>query len=75
LKRAVLREVDVFVDGRRDEEAAEFAVVRRQIGAAAAEGHAQGRTGDDHEIILDFRFSIFDWRKRVGAGAIAGTTL
>ena len=29
LKRAVLREVDVFVDGRRDEEAAEFAVVGR----------------------------------------------
>ena len=40
LKRAVLREVDVFVDGRGDEEAAELTVIRRQVGAAAAEGDA-----------------------------------
>ena len=36
LKRAVLREVNVFVDGRRDEETAEFAVVGGEVGAAAA---------------------------------------
>ena len=42
LKRAVLREVDVFVDGRCDEEAAELTVIRGQVGAAAAKRDAQG---------------------------------
>ena len=42
LKRAVLREVDVFVDGRSHEEAAELAVIRWQVGASSAEGDAQG---------------------------------
>ena len=41
LKRAVLRDVNVFVDRRGDEEAAVFAVVRRKVGAAAAEGNAK----------------------------------
>jgi len=44
LKRAVLREVDVFVDGGRDEEAAELSV-RRQVGAAAARGIRAGVNG------------------------------
>ena len=41
LKRAVLRDVNVFVDRRGDEEAPVFAVVRRKVGAAAAEGNAK----------------------------------
>ena len=44
----MLGNVDVFVDGRGDEEAAVFAVVGREVGAAAAEGDAQRGTGDDH---------------------------
>src|SRR2546423_15197403 len=49
LKRAVLRDVDVLVDRRGDEKTAVFAIVRRQIGATAAERNTQRRTGNDHE--------------------------
>ena len=34
--------------GGRDEEAAVLARVAGQVGAAAAEGEAHGRAGDDH---------------------------
>ncbi len=40
-ERLVQRDVNVFVDGRRDEEAAEAFVVGRQIRAAAAEADAK----------------------------------
>src|SRR5205823_2054103 len=40
--------VDVAVDGRGDQESAERLVIRRQVGAAAAEGDAQRTAGDDH---------------------------
>ena len=46
------RDVDVLVDRRRDEEAAVLAVVRRQVGAAAAERDAQRATRDDHSRTL-----------------------
>ena len=39
----------VLVDRRSDQKSAVLAVVRREIGAAAAEGDAQWTTGDDHE--------------------------
>jgi hypothetical protein len=48
LKRPVLRDVDVFVDRRGDEEAAVFTIIGRQVGATAAEGNAQRGSGDDH---------------------------
>ena len=41
-ERLVHGDVDVLVDGGGDEEAAVLAVVRRQVGAAAAEADAQG---------------------------------
>ena len=40
-ERFVQRDIDVFVNRRRDEKAAEFFVIRRQIRAAAAEGDAK----------------------------------
>ena len=69
LKGPVLRDVDIFVDRRRDEEAAVLAVIRGQVGPAAAEGDAKRRTSDDHQGIFDLGFSIFDWdgdRRRSG---------
>ena len=42
------RDVDVLVDGGRDQEAAVLAVVGRQVGAAAAERDAQRAARDDH---------------------------
>src|ERR1019366_4820235 len=59
LKRRVLQEVvrrerpvdryeDIFRDGRGQHEPAELPVVRRQIGATAAEGDPERRAGDDH---------------------------
>src|SRR5580698_7947317 len=42
-------DVDVLVDRRRDDVAAEAIAVRRQIGAAAAEREANGRARDDHD--------------------------
>jgi hypothetical protein len=47
-ERLVQRDVDVFVDGRGDDEAGVFAVVRWQVRAAAAERNAQWSAGDDH---------------------------
>ena len=47
-ERAMERDVDVLVDRGRDDEAAVLAVVRRQVGAAAAEGNAQRAPRDDH---------------------------
>ena len=41
-------DVDVLVDRRGDEEAAVLAVVRAEVGAAAAERDPQRATGDDH---------------------------
>ena len=48
-ERAVVeRDVDVLVDGRRDDEAAVVLVVGREVGAPASDGHAEGRAGDNH---------------------------
>src|ERR1700743_125216 len=44
----VNRDVDVFVDCRRDYESAEFTVVRRQIGTTASDGDAKRSARDDH---------------------------
>ena len=46
------QDVDVFVDGRGDEEAAVLLVVRRQVGSPAAEGDAQRASGHDHGGVL-----------------------
>ena len=51
----VRRDVDVLVDRRRDEIAAELLVVGGDVGAAAAEGEAHGGARDDHG-------SAFRWR-------------
>ena len=42
-------DIDVLVDRRGDEEPPVFPVVGGQVGAAAAEGDAQGGPGDDHQ--------------------------
>ena len=42
LKGAMLRKVDVFIDGGGDEETAVRLIVGREIGAAAAERDAEG---------------------------------
>ena len=42
------RDVDVLVDRRGDQEAAVLAVVRRQVGAAAAERDPERAARDDH---------------------------
>jgi len=47
-ERVVQGDIDVFVNGRRDEKSAELFVIRRQIRAAAAERDAKRRTRDDH---------------------------
>ncbi len=41
-------DVDVLVDGARDQEAAVLAIIGRQIGAAAAEADAERATRCDH---------------------------
>ena len=41
-------DINVFVDGRCDDETPKAAVVRREVGASAADGDAQGCAGDDH---------------------------
>ncbi len=41
-ERLVERDVDVLVDGGGDEKTRVFAVIAGQVGAAAAEGNAQG---------------------------------
>ena len=47
-ERAVDRDVDVLGDRGGDDHAAVLLVVRRQVGAAAAEGDPQRRAGDQH---------------------------
>src|ERR1017187_6700660 len=47
-ERPVDRDENVFRDGRGQPESAEVPVVRRQIGATAAEGYPQRPAGDDH---------------------------
>ena len=41
-------DIDMLVDRRGDEKSAVLAIIRRQIGAAAAERNSQRRTRDDH---------------------------
>ena len=41
-ERVVHRDIDVFVNRRRDQETAEFFVIRRQVRAAAAQRDAKG---------------------------------
>ena len=48
LEGLVQRDVDVLIDRGGNDEAAVFAVVGRQVGAAAAQGDAQRAAGDDH---------------------------
>ena len=47
---AMQRDVDVLVDRARDEKSAVLAVIRGKVGAASAEGDAQGRTDDQHGV-------------------------
>ena len=47
---AVDRDVDVLGDGGRDDHAAVLLVVRRQVGAAAAQRDPQRRAGDQHAL-------------------------
>ncbi len=44
----VQRDVDVAVDRSGDQEAAELAVIGRQVGAAASQGDAERASDDDH---------------------------
>ena len=47
-KGLVQGDVDVAVDRGRDQEAAELAIIGRQVGAAAAERDAERASDDDH---------------------------
>ena len=55
------RDVDVFVDRRRDQKAALLAIVGGQVGAAAAERDPKGRAHDDHGRYLPV--DLFDDRE------------
>jgi hypothetical protein len=44
-------DVNILVDGGRDEKPAMFPIVGREISPAAAEGDSQGRARDDHSGI------------------------
>ena len=48
LERLDHADIDVFVDRRRDQKSLMLAVIGGEIGAAAAEADAQGRSHDDH---------------------------
>jgi hypothetical protein len=54
----VQRDVDVFIDGRRDDEAAMLAIVRGQVGASASQRDAQWRAGDDHVAFSSYTRSM-----------------
>jgi hypothetical protein len=43
-------DIDVFVNGGGNEEAAEGFIIRGQVGAATAKGDAQRGTGDNHIV-------------------------
>ena len=55
LKCAVLRDVDIFVDRRRDKKAAVFTIIAGKIRAAATEGRPQERVrgGEPRQVVDD----------------------
>ena len=57
-RRRVDRHVHVLVDAHRQDEPAVLFVVRRQIGAAAAERHTEGGAGDDHVAVSFSRYEF-----------------
>jgi hypothetical protein len=66
----VQRDVDVLIDGRRDDETGVVAVIGRQVRAAAAERNAERTAGDDHAAFS--RYTCSAMRRAACASAMPG---
>src|SRR5450755_3476441 len=64
------RNVNVLVDGRRNDEAGMLAVIRRQVGASPPQGNPQRRARDDH--VAFSRYTRSTMRNAACAAAMPG---